>query len=58
MGNQIRTTILLAVMTALIVWVGQFFNKMSFLAIFRANITIFMYLFFYDVEMKMSIMNC
>ena len=26
MGNQIRTTILLAVMTALILWIGQLFG--------------------------------
>jgi heat shock protein HtpX len=26
MGNKIRTTILLAVMTALIIWIGQIFG--------------------------------
>jgi len=34
--------------------VGQFFNEMSFLSMFSGNITIFMYLLFYDVKITMS----
>ena len=38
--------------------VGQSLSKMSFSAIFSANRTIFIYLFFYDAESKLSIINC
>ena len=41
MGNQIRTTILLSVMTALILWVGQLLGGrlgMIFALIFAAGI--------------------
>ena len=56
MGNQIRTTILLAVMTALIVWVGQFLGGrqgMVIALIFAAGINFFSYWYSDKLVLKM-----
>ena len=56
MGNQIRTTILLAVMTALIVWVGQFLGGrqgMIIALIFAAGMNFFSYWYSDKLVLKM-----
>lgn len=56
MGNQIRTTILLAVMTALILWIGQIFggrNGMVIALIFAAGMNFFSYWFSDKIVLKM-----
>ena len=56
MGNQIRTTILLAVMTALIVWVGQFLGGrqgMVIALIFAAGMNFFSYWYSDKLVLKM-----
>jgi heat shock protein HtpX len=56
MGNQIRTTILLAVMTALIVWVGQLLGGrqgMIIALIFAAGMNFFSYWFSDKLVLKM-----
>src|SRR5210317_2598467 len=56
MGNQIRTTILLAVMTALIVWVGQLLGGrqgMIIALIFAAGMNFFSYWYSDKLVLKM-----
>ena len=56
MGNQIRTTILLAVMTALIIWVGQLLGGrqgMIIALIFAAGMNFFSYWFSDKLVLKM-----
>jgi heat shock protein HtpX len=56
MGNQIRTTILLAVMTALILWVGQLLGGrqgMILALIFAAGINFFSYWYSDKIVLKM-----
>ena len=56
MGNQIRTTILLAVMTALILWVGQFLGGrqgMFIALIFAAGMNFFSYWYSDKLVLKM-----
>jgi heat shock protein HtpX len=56
MGNQIRTTILLAVMTALILWIGQMFGGrqgMIIALIFAAGMNFFSYWFSDKIVLKM-----
>ncbi|HIJ55770.1 MAG TPA: zinc metalloprotease HtpX [Deltaproteobacteria bacterium] len=56
MGNQIRTTILLAVMTALILWVGQLLGGrqgMILALIFAAGINFFSYWYSDKLVLKM-----
>jgi len=56
MGNQIRTTILLAVMTALIIWVGQFLGGrqgMVIAFIFAAGMNFFSYWYSDKLVLKM-----
>ncbi|MGB5746681.1 MAG: zinc metalloprotease HtpX [Desulfobacterales bacterium] len=56
MGNQIRTTILLAVMTALIIWVGQLLGGrqgMIIALIFAAGINFFSYWYSDKLVLKM-----
>lgn len=56
MGNQIRTTILLAVMTALILWVGQFLGGrqgMIIALIFAAGMNFFSYWYSDKLVLKM-----
>ena len=56
MGNQIRTTILLAVMTALIIWVGQFLGGrqgMLIALIFAAGMNFFSYWYSDKLVLKM-----
>jgi heat shock protein HtpX len=56
MGNQIRTTILLAVMTALIVWVGQLLGGrqgMIIALIFAAGMNFFSYWYSDKIVLKM-----
>ncbi len=56
MGNQIRTTILLAVMTALIIWVGQLLGGrqgMIIAFIFAAGMNFFSYWFSDKLVLKM-----
>jgi heat shock protein HtpX len=56
MGNQIRTTILLAVMTALIIWVGQFLGGrqgMVIALIFAAGMNFFSYWYSDKLVLKM-----
>ena len=56
MGNQIRTTILLAVMTALILWVGQLLGGrqgMIIALIFAAGMNFFSYWYSDKLVLKM-----
>jgi len=56
MGNQIRTTILLAIMTALIIWVGQFLGGrqgMVIAFIFAAGMNFFSYWYSDKLVLKM-----
>ena len=56
MGNQIRTTVLLAVMTALIIWVGQLLGGrqgMVIAFIFAAGMNFFSYWFSDKLVLKM-----
>ena len=56
MGNQIRTTILLAVMTALIIWVGQLLGGrqgMIIALIFAAGMNFFSYWYSDKLVLKM-----
>lgn len=56
MGNQIRTTVLLAVMTALIIWVGQILGGrqgMIIAFIFAAGMNFFSYWFSDKLVLKM-----
>jgi heat shock protein HtpX len=56
MGNQIRTTILLAVMTALIIWVGQLLGGrqgMLIALIFAAGMNFFSYWYSDKLVLKM-----
>ena len=56
MGNKIRTTILLAVMTALIIWIGQIFGGrqgMIIALLFAAGLNFFSYWFSDKIVLKM-----
>lgn len=56
MGNKIRTTILLAVMTALIIWIGQFFGGqqgMIIALLIAAGMNFFSYWFSDKIVLKM-----
>lgn len=56
MGNRIRTTILLAVMTALIIWIGQYFGGrqgMIFALLIAAGMNFFSYWFSDKIVLKM-----
>ena len=56
MGNQIRTTILLAVMTALIIWIGQLFGGrqgMIIALLFAAGMNFFSYWYSDKIVLKM-----
>lgn len=56
MGNKIRTTILLAVMTALIIWIGQIFGGqqgMIIALVFAAGMNFFSYWFSDKIVLKM-----
>jgi len=56
MGNQIRTTILLAVMTALILWIGNFFGGrqgMIIALLLAAGMNFFSYWFSDKIVLKM-----
>ena len=56
MGNKIRTTILLAVMTALIIWIGQIFGGqqgMIIALLFAAGMNFFSYWFSDKIVLKM-----
>lgn len=56
MGNQIRTTILLAVMTALILWIGQIFGGrqgMIIALLFAAGMNFFSYWYSDKIVLKM-----
>jgi len=56
MGNQIRTTILLAVMTALILWIGQLFGGrqgMIIALLFAAGMNFFSYWYSDKIVLKM-----
>jgi heat shock protein HtpX len=56
MGNQIRTTILLAVMTALILWIGQFFGGrqgMIIALLIAAGMNFFSYWYSDKIVLKM-----
>ncbi len=56
MGNRIRTTILLAVMTALIIWIGQYFGGqqgMIIALLFAAGMNFFSYWFSDKIVLKM-----
>ena len=56
MGNQIRTTILLAVMTALIIWIGQIFGGqqgMIIALLIAAGMNFFSYWFSDKIVLKM-----
>jgi len=58
MGNQIRTTILLAVMTALIIWVGQLLGGrqgMLIALIFAAGMNFFSY--WYSDKLVLSLFS-
>ena len=56
MGNRIRTTILLAVMTALIIWIGQYFGGqqgMIIALLIAAGMNFFSYWFSDKIVLKM-----
>ena len=56
MGNQIRTTILLAVMTAFIIWVGQLLGGrqgMVFALLIAAGMNFFSYWYSDKMVLKM-----
>ncbi|MBW2472329.1 MAG: zinc metalloprotease HtpX [Deltaproteobacteria bacterium] len=56
MGNQIRTTILLAVMTALIIWIGRIFGGqqgMIIALLFAAGMNFFSYWYSDKIVLKM-----
>ena len=56
MGNRIRTTILLAVMTALIIWIGQYFGGqqgMILALLIAAGMNFFSYWFSDKIVLKM-----
>ena len=56
MGNRIRTTILLAVMTALIIWIGQYFGGqqgMIIALLLAAGMNFFSYWFSDKIVLKM-----
>jgi heat shock protein HtpX len=56
MGNRIRTTILLAVMTALIIWIGQYFGGqqgMIMALLIAAGMNFFSYWFSDKIVLKM-----
>ena len=56
MGNKIRTTILLAVMTALIIWIGQIFGGrqgMIIALLLAAGMNFFSYWFSDKIVLKM-----
>ena len=56
MGNQIRTTILLAVMTALILWIGQLFGGrqgMIIALLLAAGMNFFSYWYSDKIVLKM-----
>ena len=56
MGNQIRTTILLALMTALILWIGQLFGGrqgMVIALLFAAGMNFFSYWYSDKIVLKM-----
>ncbi len=56
MGNRIRTTILLAVMTALIIWIGQYFGGqqgMIIALLIAAGLNFFSYWFSDKIVLKM-----
>ncbi|MGD9050369.1 MAG: M48 family metalloprotease, partial [Desulfobacterales bacterium] len=56
MGNRIRTTVLLAVMTALIIWIGQYFGGrqgMIIALLIAAGMNFFSYWFSDKIVLKM-----